>query len=378
MAQNITLNLENTVKYHDGQFPPNELDYVKLLNPLAKATDAIARFDQMLKGMHNSEILLAPLRSQEAVISSRMEGTISSIDDVLKFEADFEENDDLSKNPLSDAFETWLYSRALKQAQSLLKEGASINSWLIRGAHKELLKWGRGATETPGEFKTEQNYLVDRTRRNVLFEPINPTGLDSGLESLFKYMNEESEHQVLIRTAISHVEFEALHPFKDGNGRIGRMLITLYLWKTKVISEPHFYISGYLEDQKDRYLDTMRNVSKENDWTSWCLFFLEALEKQAITNLRIAEEISTLYGEMKTNFMEALHSRYHIQALDFVFANPVFKNNKFTGSSGIPRPVAANFTRRLVDANLLTILREPAGRRAGLYAFEPLLKLVRV
>jgi Fic family protein len=371
------LNFDNAVHYHYDQFPPKDLNYQKIMHQLIRATDAIARFDQMLKKMHNSEILLAPLRNQEAVISSRMEGTISTMDEILKYEADYEENQKEQQNTRSDVIETILYQRALKAAQKSLEQGQSLSPFLIKSAHQYLLSFGRGAQKTPGQYKNEQNYLVDRMKKNILFVPISPEKLVDGLDNLFKYI-EESEDPVLIKTAIAHIEFEALHPFKDGNGRIGRMLITLMLWSRGVISAPHFYISGYFEENKDQYIDMMRNVSEKSDWSDWCIFFLRAVEQQAIRNLEISEDISMLYNQMKQKFSDALSSKYSVQALDYIFTNPVFRNNKFTSDSGIPASTAARFTRILLDENLLVPIEEPSGRRAALYAFEPLLKLVRV
>lgn len=371
------LNFNNAVKYHYGKFPPEHLDYEKLLEPIAQATDAIARFDQMLKTMHNNEILLAPLRNQEAVISSRMEGTVSTMDEILRYEADYEEGteDHLSVKP--EIIETFLYQRALKSAQKSIEEGQPISQFFIKAIHQKLLSFGRGASKLPGKIKNEQNYLADKTKRNILFIPISPEKLQEGLDNLFNYIS-ESKHQTLLKIGVSHIEFEALHPFMDGNGRIGRMLITLMMWSAGVISAPHFYISGYLEEQKDLYIDSMRNVSATGDWTSWCVFFLEALEKQAVRNLETSESISELYDEMKNTFAEVLASKWSVNALDFVFTNPVFRNNRFTSSSGIPGSSAARFTRILLEKDLLNMIDEPSGRRAALYSFEPLMKLVRV
>jgi Fic family protein len=214
-------------------------------------------------------------------------------------------------------------------------------------------------------------------KKNILFIPISAERLQDGLDALFQYI-EQSTHPILVKTAIAHVEFEALHPFKDGNGRIGRMLITLMLWSFGTISEPHFYVSGYLEENKGLYIDAMRNVSENNDWEGWCEFFLEAVEQQAIRNLEIAENIRELYENMKTIFSENLSSKWSVSALDFVFTNPVFRNNKFTANSGIPTPTAARFTRILLEKNLLITLEEASGRRPALYSFEPLMELVRV
>lgn len=371
------MDFANSVNYHYEQFPPKNLDYVKIVNSLINATDALARYDQMLKNMHNSEILLAPLRNQEAVISSRMEGTISTMDEILKFEADSENDSEEANKVRSEVYETILYQRALFNAQNAMKDGYPLSQHLIKSLHQQLLSFGRGAQKSPGKYKTEQNYLADKIKQKVLFTPISPEKLNDGLESLFIYINESSD-PILIKTALMHLEFEALHPFQDGNGRIGRMLITLLLWSTGTISEPHFYISGYLEEHKDEYIDTMREVSKNNNWDSWCIFFLNAIEKQAIKNLEIAERIKSLYEEMKPIFSDTLSSKWSVNALDYIFTNPIFRNNRFTSKSGIPGPSAARFTRILLEKELLRTIEESSGRRPALYAFEPLLKLVRV
>ena len=371
------LNFDGAVDYHYGAFPPDRLDYGALFKPMAKATASIARFDQMLKTLHNSEILLAPLRNQEAVVSSRMEGTISTIDEILRYEAEVESGDEAPAGFRSEVIETLLYQRALKAGQKALEDGRPFSPWLVRALHQSLLTVGRGAEKTPGEYKTEQNYLADRSRRNIRFIPVRPELLEPGLETLFAYLNEADE-ETLIKTAISHVEFEALHPFQDGNGRVGRMLITLLLWRAGEISAPHFYISGYLEEYKDAYIDRMRRVSAEGDWTGWCAFFLEALDTQAQRDLQVADAIRELYETMKSAFAETLSSKWSLTLLDFVFANPVFRTNKLLKSSDIPPTSARRFLNTLVDAHLLECLEEPAGPRPALYAFEPMLKLVRV
>ncbi len=371
------MDFTNSVQYHYEQFPPKNLDYGKIVNSLLKATDALARYDQMLKNMHNSEILLAPLRNQEAVISSRMEGTISTMDEILKFEADSENDSEEANKVRTEVFETILYQRALINAQKAMKDGYPLSQHLVKTLHQQLLSFGRGAQKSPGKYKIEQNYLADKIKQKVLFTPISPEKLNDGLENLFTYINESAD-PILIKTALMHLEFEALHPFQDGNGRIGRMLITLLLWSSGAITEPHFYVSGYMEEHKDEYIDTMREVSKNNNWESWCIFFLNAIEKQAIKNLEIAEKIKGLYEEMKPIFSDTLSSKWSVNALDYIFTNPIFRNNRFTSKSGIPAPTAARFTRILLDKELLRTLEESSGRRPALYAFEPLLKLVRV
>ncbi|WP_238389881.1 Fic family protein [Arenibacter aquaticus] len=178
-----------------------------------------------------------------------------------------------------------------------MKDGYPLSSHLVKTIHQQLLSFGRGAKKSLGQYKTEQNFLADKIKQKVLYTPIIPEKLNDRLEILFNYIN-TSEDPVLVKTALMHLEFEALHPFQDGNGRIGRMLITLLLWSSGTISAPHFYISGYLEENKDEYIDTMRYVSEHNDWEKWCVFFLKAVENQAMRNLQIAENIKDLYEDM--------------------------------------------------------------------------------
>ncbi len=371
----MPIDLSQAVHYHYNQFPPTQLNYQLYIEQLLRATDAIARYDQMLKNMHNSEILLAPLRNQEAVISSRIEGTISTMDEILKYEADRGNGGSDNPNVRSDIIETILYQRALKATQEAINDGYPLSPSLIKMTHQRLLSLGRGANKSPGEFKSEQNYLADRAQ--IKFVPISPEKLPDGIEKLFDFINQDN-FPALIKTALAHLEFEALHPFKDGNGRIGRMLITLMLWQSQIISAPHFYISGYFEEHKSRYIDTMRQVSAEGNWDAWCAFFLEAVEQQAIANLTIAERINDLYDKMKIRFAEVLKSKYSLNALDYIFTNPVFRNNRFTSQSAIPTTTASRFTRMLLQENIITTVEEASGRKPALYSFEPLMELVRV
>ena len=194
-----------------------------------------------------------------------MEGTISTMDEILKFEADSENDSEEAKNVRSEIYEIILYQRALLNAQKAMIDEYPLFQHLVKSIHQQLLSFGRGTQKSPGQYKTEQNYLVDKIKQKVLFIPVSPEKLNDGLEKLFDYINNSSD-PILIKTALMHLEFEALHPFQDGNGRIGRMLITLLLWSSGTISEPYFYISGYLEENKDEYINTMRNVSENNDW----------------------------------------------------------------------------------------------------------------
>lgn len=345
---------------------------------LLEATAALARYDQMLRGLHNSELFLAPLRGQEAVVSSRMEGTISTMDEILQLEAEFDEDDaGAALEFRSDAIETALYRRALNTAQQRLEQGQPMSESLLKSVHRQLLSFARGARKSPGAYKREQNYIGERGSRKVSFVPVAPEHLAGGMEALFRLIDDESV-PVLLRTALAHAEFESLHPFEDGNGRVGRMLITLMFWQGKAIAAPHFYISRYFEDHKDEYLARLRQVSAADDWNGWCEFFLRAVEQQAIGNLEAAQGIGDFYAQMKPRFAELLASKYSVAALDYLFTNPVFSNSRFTRHAGIPAQTAGRFSRVLLQEGLLQVVREASGRRSAVYRFEPLMQRVRV
>ncbi|WP_159994773.1 Fic family protein [Roseomonas sp. 18066] len=371
-------DLSEAVHYHTGAFPPAALDYEALLGPLDDAATSLARYDAKMSSMVNSELFLAPLRRQDAVSSSRMEGTISTIEEVYRLEAEEDAGaPDPYREARNDDIETFLYSRALRNAQQALAEGAPLSEHLIRTAHQQLLFVGRGARKRPGTYKTEQNYIGDDRRAKIHYVPIAPEHLAPAMDDLVRFIN-ENRMRPLLRTALAHVEFEALHPFEDGNGRIGRMLITLMLWKLGIISQPHFFVSGYFEEHKSEYIEKMRAVSADGDWTGWVVFFLTAMHSQATLNITTADKIFALHGEMRERFREALSSQFHDQALDFVFASPVFRNDRFVERSRIPASSARALSRRLVEVGLLRTIEPAAGRRAALYAFDPLLDLLKL
>ncbi len=370
------IDLTEAVRYHSGEFPPDRLDLEKLYPSLLAATDALARYDQMLTTMHNREIFLAPLRNQEAVLSSKMEGTISTLDEILEYDAEYGDDDENHAEVRSEIVETILYRRTMLSAEKSMSEGRPLSASLIKSMHQQLLSYGRGTGKSPGEYKTEQNYIGETGSRTISYVPIAPENLQDGLDLLFQYVGNE-KHPALVRIALSHVEFEALHPFKDGNGRIGRILITLMLWNAGSISSPHFYISRYMEERKNEYITRMRDVSRKGAWEEWCVFFLEAVAAQAKANLETTSTIRDLYEAMKGTFTEILASKHALAMLDAIFTTPVFQVPKISQRTGIPQATLGKFIRRLVDSDLIEIRQQGSGRRPALYAFEPLLNLVR-
>ncbi|WP_299146854.1 Fic family protein [uncultured Tateyamaria sp.] len=371
---NTTYDSSNAAVYHYGGFPPAAIELSKVLDPLTRALQNLTRYDEKLLHMPNSELLLAPLRQRDAVVSSRMEGTISTLEEVLRLEASTSANrtEGLARN---DTLEVALYARALKQAEEQVSQGYGLSELLIKNAHQTLLSYGRGAEKSPGQYKSQQNYIGDRRQKRVDFIPISPDRLQQGMQDTIQFFNEDPRHP-LLKTAIAHAEFEALHPFEDGNGRVGRMLIPLMLWQQGFLSTPHFFVSDYFEANKDEYIGRLRMVSLEADWDSWCSFFLNALDAQAIANIDLVTRIQAHYELMKEQFRDVLRSQYFAAATDYMFTNPVFWNNHFVEHALAPPSTLRNFTPRLVNAGLLRTIVPPSGRAPGLYAFPSLLELI--
>lgn len=363
----------NAVNYHYGKFPPAKLELDRLITPLSDAQDAVSRYDQMLLSLPNNELLLAPLRYNEAVISSRMEGTIATVNEIMIYEADADSNNKL--NDRSDVIEVYLYKQALQRAQAAVSAGQPINEGLIKNTHRILLSFGRGVSKNPGNYKEHQNYVVDNIRKAIDFQPISPFQLEPAMSSLLDFI-ETSPMLHLFKIAVAHVEFEALHPFNDGNGRIGRLLITLLLWKFKLIHKPNFYISAYFEMHKETYIESMRAVSRDDDWTGWTEFFLKAIANQAEKNLKTTNRITSLYEEMKKPFREMSKSKWHLAAQDCIFENPIFKSGQFIQRSNIPKHVAVRTIRKLYEGGLLRQIRPASGRQSAIYMFEPLMQII--
>jgi len=360
------------VRYHEGRFPPPPLDWPALIPLLGPAAAAVARYDGMLAAVPNPGVLLSPLTTQEAVLSSRIEGTQATMGEVLEFEAGKEA---ASPERREDIQEVLNYRAAMREAERLLAT-LPISQRVVREAHKVLLTGVRGQNKSPGEYRRIPNWIgppgcVIETAR---FVPIGADKLPDAMSAWERYAHDEAPDR-LVQLAILHAEFEALHPFLDGNGRLGRMLVPLFLWQNRLIRQPMFYISAYFEARRDAYYDGLLAVSRDDDWTGWCRFFLEAIRSQAEDNLTKAQGILALYDEMKRRVPEMTRSQYAIRALDWIFERPIFRTSDFVASAGIPTPTARRFLGVLQKGEVLLVLAPGSGRRAAVLVFPALLNI---
>ncbi|MCA8936491.1 MAG: Fic family protein [Planctomycetes bacterium] len=361
------------VRYHSGKFPPASLDLARLLPLIGPANAAVARYEGVLHGIPNTQVLLSPITSQEAVLSSRIEGTIATLGEVLEFEA---EEKSASGEKRNDILEILNYRAALRSAMSDL-EKLPICMRLVSDAHRVLMQGVRGKDKTPGKVRRRQNLIGSPgdTEESARFVPPNHTDLPDLLKTWEQYINNEKVPDKLIQLAIIHAEFEAIHPFLDGNGRLGRLLVPLFMVSKELLSTPCFFVSRYLDTHRDEYCDRLLRVSSHDDWTGWCEFFLKAIQSQAEDNEAKAKAIHTLYATKKDWITEQTHSQYAVRALDWFFGRPIFKVPDFVDSAGIPEATAKRIVKEARDGGLLTELRPASGRRAAILALTELMEI---
>lgn len=358
---------------HD--LPLHDLDWRRLLPLVGQANAALARYDGLLAGIPNPAVMLSPLTTQEAVLSSKIEGTQATVDEVLEQEAGLLKEGEKFK----DIQEISNYRAALYQAREYLKD-YPIRLAFVRELHRILMNSVRGQDKTPGEFRLEQNWIgkMGCTIEEATFVPPNPVRLPDHLRAWEVYLDSD-DVDFLIQTSVVHAQFELLHPFKDGNGRIGRILIPLFLHQKKMLSQPMFYLSEYLENHREEYYARLRGISAENDWNGWIAFFLRATATQAAQNAQRVADIQALYEEMKVAIHETTHSQYTVHLLDAIFSKPIFRTSdlaqRLTDEHAIHEKTASALLRELRDAGVLREIQPGAGRRSATMCFPRLLNL---
>jgi Fic family protein len=362
------------IQYHYSNFPPEDLDWTELIPLIGPANAALARYDGTLAVIQNASVLLSPLTTQEAVLSSKIEGTQATMGEVLEYEAQGE-TEGLTEARKEDINEVLNYRQAMWRAVELLND-LPLCQRVIKEAHRVLLTGVRGQGKSPGEYRKIPNWIGPPgcTIEAAKFVPASVEHLQDAMGRWEGYIHAQTP-DALVQLAIIHAEFEAIHPFLDGNGRLGRMCVPLFMHKIGLIHAPMFYISAYFERHRDEYYERLLAISRDGDWTGWCRYFLTAVLDQANENLEKATSIRLLYEGMKTRIVDLTHSQYAIHALDFIFSRPIFKASEFTKLEEIPDPSAKKIIKILKDSAILTTLREARGRRSGVYAFSELLNI---
>ncbi len=359
--------------YQAESLPINDLDYARLIKKVGEANARLAEYSGLLQGIVNPTVLLSPLTQQEAVLSSRIEGTIATLEEVFEHES----GKQFEKRKEEDIQEILNYRKALTISAEFLKERPIRLSFILQ-IHKILMDSVRGHDKKPGEFRKTQNW-IGRNKNDpiekAIFIPPNPIVLPDYLEQWENYLAFD-DLDPLLQASIVHAQFELLHPFSDGNGRIGRLVIPLFLYSKKRLFSPMFYISAYLEDHREEYYNRLKAISQNREWTEWIEFFLDAICVQAKDNIQKTRQILELFATMKDKVRSITHSQYSHDALNAIFDRPIFASPDFAKRSKIPKPTANKILGQFLKSGILKCLQKGEGRRPSILAFPPLLNII--
>ena len=354
--------------------PIQDIQWEPLIPLIGAANRSLARYDGALYGVPNPEVLLSPLTTQEAVLSSKIEGTAATLSDVLRFDAGETPKEESRR---VDIFEIVNYRHALRQAERELKR-RPFNLNLLLSLHARLLDSVRGTHKNRGRFRTTQNYIgrPGCTIEKADFVPPSPGVVAEAMSDWEKYYHAERP-DALVQLAVVHAQFEIIHPFDDGNGRLGRMLIPLFLHEKGLLQRPMFYLSAYLEEHREEYVSLLRGLGREaGAWNRWIAFFLRALDEQARANAAKAREIMNLYDKLKAQIIGLTHSQFAVPLLDAMFEQPVFQSTSLNKRADMPSvPMIMNMLGKLKQAGILKIRSKGSGRRAQVLVLPSLVNL---
>jgi Fic family protein len=360
--------------FEPQRLPIENIAWESLIPLIGHANRALAQYDGVLYGLPNPEVLLSPMTTQEAVLSSRIEGTQATLGEVLKFEVGEEPEQEWKRQDIQEIIN---YRIALRAAEKEM-QARPFNLNLLLSLHSILLDSVRGVNKARGQFRRIQNWIgaPGSTVETADFVPPSPEVLPEFLDNWEKYYH-TTRPDPLVQLAIIHAQFEILHPFLDGNGRLGRLIIPIFLSEKQVLSRPMFYLSSYLEQKREAYTENLRRLGMEDGaWNRWIEFFLTALIDQAGENSRKARAILDLYERLKERVIGLTHSQFAVPLLDRLFEKPMFQSSHLKGLPNSPSKQAiSTLLNRLKNAGILRVLREGGGRRPQVFALWELLNL---
>jgi len=324
---------------------------------LSKADRAIARLDGIVTVLPNPELFIAMYVKKEALLSSQIEGTQASLEGVLEFEAEMKPRDDIKQ-----VKEVVNYIKALEYGIKHV-QSARANAQLFREIHRILIQGTRGSKKSLGEFRRIQNW-IGPAGANVFeahFVPPPPERILAGMANLEEFFNRDDHMPPLVKCALIHAQFETIHPFVDGNGRIGRLLITFYLVAKKILSRPLLYLSYFLKKNRAEYYERLMQVRLNGDWESWVAFFLKGVDEVSQEACATAGQMITLKQEMIDRlYQNHFSSIYAVKLIDLLFAKPIIDVKAVTDEFKISKESGNEIVKRFQQ---LGILREVTGKQ---------------
>ncbi len=350
--------------------PPLAIDGA-LRTMLSKADRALGRLDGSIQTLPDPDMFVYMYVRKEAVLSSQIEGTQSSLNDLLEAEAAIHN----AERP-SDVSEVINYVNAMNHGLKRLGE-IPISVRLIRELHEKLMHGVRGKHANPGELRRSQNWIGPggSTLRDALFVPPPPHEVESLLSDLEKFIHAESDIPALLKIGLIHAQFETIHPFLDGNGRIGRLLIAFFLCHNEILLKPVLYLSYWFKLHRARYYELLQNVRDKGEWEEWLLFFLEGVATVSLEATEIARTIVALREAHRRTVTDRFGraAGNGLRILEGLYTHPFIDNRTVIAKLGLSFPAAAELIDRFVEADLLA---EITGReRYRVYQYFPYVRL---
>lgn len=362
---------ESVSAYVPSPLPPDpQLELgVELSRKMEKALLACGRLDGVSALLPDPDLFLYAYVRREAVLSSQIEGTQSSLSDLMLFELD-----EAPGVPFDDVVEVSNYVAAMQHGLKRLAEGFPLSNRLIREIHARLMEGGRGAENSPGEFRRSQNWIGGTRPGNAQYVPPPPHRVEQCMSDLEKFMHRD-DIPTLTKAALTHVQFESIHPFLDGNGRTGRMLISLMLHQDGVLRQPLLYLSLYLKSHRSEYYRLLDLVRTDGDWESWLVFLIEGIEQTATGAVSTAHRLLALFAADEQQIFDAgikLGSVHRLYAT--LRARPIATIDSVSKRAGMTFPTASKAMDVLLT---LGIVREITGRaRNRVYAYDKYLAIL--
>lgn len=347
----------------------------KIVQLMSDASFLFGEYKGLLSNTPNPMLLMSPLLSQEAVLSSKLEGTHATLEDLLNYDAGIGvniSNDEMTeiKNYRKALFYALKHLSIMGDESSTEEKKLPLSSRIIRIMHKILLNNARGSTKRPGEFKVNQNYIG--SRGSVSYTPVSPMLTGEYMSNLEEYIHYQDVNG-LIQAGILHAQFEMIHPFEDGNGRIGRLLIPLFFYYNGMLPLPTFYMSSYFNNDRALYIQNLSKISTDNAWEGWIEYFLEGIIEQSKVNTCKAIEILNLYNTSKEKVL-TLPSKHAIEVLDFLFNVPIVRTKTVEdGIKSITKATAYNILNQMVEKDILI---KSGPTRNKTYLFKELVDII--
>jgi len=338
---------------------------------LERATVAIGRLDSVSTLLPDPQLFLYAYVRREAVLSSQIEGTQSSLSDLLLFELD-----EVPGVPFDDVVEVSNYIAALEHGMARLRADFPLCNRLLREMHVHLMSRGRGSDKAPGEFRRSQNWIGGTRPGNARFVPPPPLEVEPSMAALEQFVNQPADATpVLIKAALAHVQFETIHPFLDGNGRLGRLLIALLLHQGGLLAQPLLYLSLYFKQHRPLYYELLDRVRTQGDWEAWVDFFLEGVEQTAQGAVQTAQRLVELFQQDSVRIQSTGRGATNaLRVLNALRSHPVSSLKLLCSETGMTFPTVGKVMQMLTT---LGIARELTGqRRNRIFVYDGYLNIL--